>query len=907
MSASGSPSEEKKGFHVEQVEKLAAPVSSLPQPHALSSSIKVEAEHSRDLEHYDNQDRESVTSVSDSVNSSAPSTPAPVASLSVALHPSNAMASAAASYSELSAALSNMGHNPLTSPPGPPPPLPLATPTPPGPSPRTSSGHTPSSSSSHLMGKRANRTRFTDYQIKVLQEYFEQNAYPKDDDLENLSKMLNLSPRVIVVWFQNARQKARKNYENQPAGETFEDGSKFTRTPGLNYQCKKCFTVFQRYYELIKHQRTHCFKDDQRGRDTSHNRSATSQEEESDSNGDLSMDTKVSTTSEASSPRAAPATTTTSSTTSSMEYKCEKCSVGFPRFELWKEHQAVHQSSPGPKLLSPFAPTSAFGMLQNIAQQQREQQQQEQQQLQPQPLPVKQEPAPHRDDMESSPLKRRSFCEEDDEEREDQPRDKRMRTTILPEQLDYLYQKYQLDCNPSRKQLENIATEVGLKKRVVQVWFQNTRARERKGQYRAHQQIIHKRCPFCRALFRAKSALESHLATKHAEEMAKGEVNVDSIPDEEVDTPVLSQSSPGGSTTSPGPGGAPALDMAKLLNNPYNVPNPFMPIVPPGLPGAAPSDPIQSNMKRLYEDSLKKYLDELSHASHQPKSTPASSSYHSSQDTRALKSPAVASTTGTTTKTDEEDAPLDLSKPVNMKVKCEPLTSKGEDETFLNRSSSCHMDDSKSETYSESTNEDQSFAEESNPSSPTASSSRHFANKRYRTQMSSLQIRTMKHVFNDYKTPTMAECEMLGKEIGLPKRVVQVWFQNARAKEKKSKLAYTSTFGGDVEMSRPPEECKLCSFKYSHKYTIQDHVFTHKHIDKVKAHIHKQGDDDESTGTSNPAGKGAWPTPPTAMGGSDPALVAHPHLAQLHAMGLQAMGAAPALAGECSSHTTCTH
>lgn len=50
-------------------------------------------------------------------------------------------------------------------------------------------------------GKRANRTRFTDYQIKVLQEFFENNAYPKDDDLEYLSKLLSLSPRVIVGSF----------------------------------------------------------------------------------------------------------------------------------------------------------------------------------------------------------------------------------------------------------------------------------------------------------------------------------------------------------------------------------------------------------------------------------------------------------------------------------------------------------------------------------------------------------------------------------------------------------------------------------------------------------------------------------------------------------------------------------
>ena len=47
----------------------------------------------------------------------------------------------------------------------------------------------------------------------------------------------------------------------------------------------------------------------------------------------------------------------------------------------------------------------------------------------------------------------------------------------------------------------------------------------------------------------------------------------------------------------------------------------------------------------------------------------------------------------------------------------------------------------------------------------------------------------------------------------------QVWFQNARAKEKKSKLAFQQTFGNEVEFSRPPEECKLCNFTYSHKYT----------------------------------------------------------------------------------------
>lgn len=91
--------------------------------------------------------------------------------------------------------------------------------------------------------RRANRTRFTDYQLKTLQEFFEKQAYPKDDDLEFLSKKLQLSPRVIVVWFQNARQKARKIYENQPNAES---NDRFVKTPGSNYQCRRCSLVFQR-------------------------------------------------------------------------------------------------------------------------------------------------------------------------------------------------------------------------------------------------------------------------------------------------------------------------------------------------------------------------------------------------------------------------------------------------------------------------------------------------------------------------------------------------------------------------------------------------------------------------------------------------------------------------------------
>lgn len=52
---------------------------------------------------------------------------------------------------------------------------------------------------------------------------------------------------------------------------------------------------------------------------------------------------------------------------------------------------------------------------------------------------------------------------------EEQRRDKRQRTTITPEQLEVLYQRYSLDSNPTRGVLEGIAQDVGLTRRVVQV------------------------------------------------------------------------------------------------------------------------------------------------------------------------------------------------------------------------------------------------------------------------------------------------------------------------------------------------------------------------------------------------------------------------------------------------------
>lgn len=665
-----------------------------------------------------------------------------------------------------------------------------------------SGGNSNGSNSSGSSGKRANRTRFTDYQIKVLQEFFENNAYPKDDDLEYLSKLLGLSPRVIVVWFQNARQKARKVYENQPAAEpapagNTDDANRFQRTPGLNYQCKKCQLVFQRYYELIRHQKTHCFKEEDA------KRSAQAQAAAAQVAATLSSEDSNSSTVEHHAPHVpvspapprtptpaapnypvspappAPLTPTTPLSHNPREekdgnFQCDKCNLVFPRFDLWREHQLVHIMNPN--LFPTYPPDSPFGILQQHAQ------------LQQLNASLANEDARHPlvAALNQQAAKRKFDEFEEIETGGEQPKDKRLRTTILPEQLDYLYQKYQIESNPSRKMLENIAREVGLKKRVVQVWFQNTRARERKGQFRAHAQVINKRCPFCPALFKVKSALESHLSTKHADQCARGEINVDTLPDEELSTE---------STPSFG---------SQQSDRQQNFSQAGAPMLPPIFP------PFHSDMekfiKQYSEESMKRYVTELqAHAVAQQNGGNNESTERRSEHGKP------------------DQTPLDLSKPVD-------LSRPGSDA------------DERSDTASETMD----YYEDDEPHSPTSGHqlTPRQPGKRFRTQMSSLQVKIMKSLFSDYKTPTMAECEALGREIGLPKRVVQVWFQNARAKEKKARLAAGLS---EVSDAPPPEECRVCDFKYSHKYSVQDHVFTRGHIATVRARLESgQSGGDES-------------------------------------------------------------
>ena len=462
---------------------------------------------------------------------------------------------------------------------------------------------------SGIHGKRANRTRFSDYQVKVLQEFFEKNAYPKDDDLEYLSKLLNLTPRVIVVWFQNARQKARKAYENQPSNEMVADDAegRFTRTPSLSYQCKKCNLEFQRYYELIRHQKQHCYKEEDA------KRSALAQK------------------------AAAQAAASLNSQGGGLNLTAGSNHSEDSNSSLWDSERNI---------TSPIFNQNAMSW------------------------------------------KRKPSVEEGGGLGEDVPRSKLPKTTNL-----------------------------------------------------------------------------------------------------------------------------------------------FPPLVPPtAAPVNNPGTDLEASMRKFYEDTMKRYMDELSV---RPAAANNTTSEGQALDLRSSSADLDhENRSGDDVDSDSWDKNL----------------SGGEDSMSEanNRGGGVGGHFVDNSDFDGDAGDGHGGYQGSHPDVGPKDS----GNKRFRTHMSNVQVKVMKSVFENYKTPTMPECLGLGNQIGLQKRVVQVWFQNARAKEKKARLYLQQVTGVEPEPPATPRGCRWCKFEYPDNYAVQEHIFQAKHLENVRMAIEQGLYDPESPGVT---------------------------------------------------------
>ncbi|XP_068403555.1 zinc finger homeobox protein 2 isoform X1 [Eschrichtius robustus] len=587
-------------------------------------------------------------------------------------------------------------------------------------------------------GRRFSRTKFTEFQTQALQSFFETSAYPKDGEVERLASLLGLASRVVVVWFQNARQKARKSAGD---GGPVPSGGGTGGASG----CRRCRATFSCVFDLVRHLKK-CY-DDQHPEEEEEAERGEEEEDAEEEDAEEEQGPEPTAGPEGPSPeppdreelgqaeatkpggkepegRAPPSP--------SPVHACDQCAMSFPSQDLLTSHRRLHflppvQPSTAPHLLD--LPLLVFG--------------------------ERNPPVPGTPPVPGPPLKRKhedgSLSPTGSEAgvggEGEPPRDKRLRTTILPEQLEILYRWYMQDSNPTRKMLDCISEEVGLKKRVVQVWFQNTRARERKGQFR---------------------------------------------------------STPGG------------------------VPSPA--VKAPVTPSPAPFPKFNHLLGKVDDGAGREAPKRETPAFPYPTVTPA-----------AGPLPFLPPGKEAPTLTPEPPLPLPPPPPPNEDEGPEE-PSKASPESEACSPSAGDLSDSSASSLAE-------------PESPGAGGTNGgpgggagvpdgMGQRRYRTQMSSLQLKIMKACYEAYRTPTMQECEVLGEEIGLPKRVIQVWFQNARAKEKKAKLqgAAVGGAGGSSEgpLGAQRTDCPYCDVKYDFYVSCRGHLFSRQHLAKLKEAVRAQ-------------------------------------------------------------------
>lgn len=389
---------------------------------------------------------------------------------------------------------------------------------------------------------------------------------------------------------------------------------------------------------------------------------------------------------------------------------------------------------------------------------------------------------------------------------------RRSRTIIQAEQLDILYGCYFKDANPGKHEFEQISEWVNLPKKVVQIWFQNMRARERKGEVRfisdgmlaaVGKPLIKFTWPLSKPIFSNKpppSNPGSVTATPIVRTLLKTEKEpVDSgkppvvkkvtpvpIKPKEVVYPTTASAVSGSSSVVPKSKVEAASNVATLKVTPkVNTSLTAAPKEP------APPAPRPDQKHKLEEDSEEEETDE-------------------ERDDEAEVGPGPGSTNRmvpklpTTPINNRQAAASGLSQKQNglnywtPKVPIKINTLSREQlalPAHITLTSRTIVPPPTPSIAPVSPNTPNS-AKVTSPSTPVVAKSSpsessflpHSSSRRPRTHLSCLQLSILQSCYETCAHPNAMECEAIGTELNLPLKVVQIWFQNTRAKEKRWRL-----------------------------------------------------------------------------------------------------------------------
>ncbi|XP_035597907.1 zinc finger homeobox protein 2-like isoform X2 [Oncorhynchus keta] len=403
---------------------------------------------------------------------------------------------------------------------------------------------------------------------------------------------------------------------------------------------------------------------------------------------------------------------------------------------------------------------------------------------------------------------------------------RRSRTIIQAEQLNVLYGCYFKDPNPGKHEFEQISEWVHLPKKVVQIWFQNMRARERKGEVRfisdgtlaaVGKPLIKFTWPLSQPIFSSTPKSNSNSSVTTVANPVRAIPKMEVKKEENVKKTVPNRPKEVASSVSSVSHSVSAVPKTKmeLTNNvtmvkiaPKSI-APALPVVhketrpppPRPLPKHAPEEEVGEDDEEVDDRNQAKPLARPGSTNRMvPKlpSTPISKSpaatsqkqnglnYWSakgpfkintlSREQLGLSAPrtftavgaAAAPTAITISATSSAPAAATASAPASAATATTTPTT--------------------TTTASASNQTTVSIVTIAKNSPSESSFLHHSTTRRPRTHLSCLQLSILQSCYETCAHPNAMECEAVGTELGLPLKVVQIWFQNTRAKEKRWRL-----------------------------------------------------------------------------------------------------------------------
>ncbi|XP_055007245.1 zinc finger homeobox protein 4 isoform X2 [Boleophthalmus pectinirostris] len=388
---------------------------------------------------------------------------------------------------------------------------------------------------------------------------------------------------------------------------------------------------------------------------------------------------------------------------------------------------------------------------------------------------------------------------------------RRSRTIIQTEQLDILYGCYFKDPNPGKHEFEQISEWVQLPKKVVQIWFQNMRARERKGEVRfisdgtlaaVGKPLIKFTWPLAKPIFSKKPPTPSNNNTGGiaAAPIVRTMIKAEPDPVKEVSKvtmvkkiipipikpkEILSATAVSPTTAAPKtkPETTSNVTMVKVTPkvNPVILPPPKD---PPLVPRPAEKRKLEEDESE--EDATDDEKDHESQTSHGPGTT--------NRMVPKLPTTPINNRPSATTTVSQKQNGLNYWTP-KVPIKINTL-SREQLALPTHLPPRCLAPPPTPSIAPVSPNTPNSAKVTSPPTTPAVAKSSptdnnflsHSSSRRPRTHLSCLQLSILQSCYETCAHPNCLECEAIGTELNLPLKVVQIWFQNTRAKEKRWKL-----------------------------------------------------------------------------------------------------------------------